>query len=113
MRGQIVLKTYSLVDWCVGRAGSLEEISTIWSLDVGTVVLGGSTSTVFYNLCSFGLRVCTVKRSVQKPRNAQLVLTLPPFAWHAQERQDFLDNLDPCPRASPDLTNNWESWEVS
>lgn len=37
---QIMPQTYSLVDWCVGRVGSLGEIPTIWRLEVVIVVLG-------------------------------------------------------------------------
>lgn len=40
--GHIMHKSYPLVDCCVGRAGSLEEIPTIWGLIVVTVVLGAS-----------------------------------------------------------------------
>lgn len=67
--GQNVLKTYTLVDRCVGRAGSLEDIPTIWSLDVLIVVLGAgetrqdpvsSKSTIFYSSCSFYICVSAV-----------------------------------------------------
>lgn len=35
-----MLKTYSLVDWCLDRTGSLEEIATLWRLEVVIFVLG-------------------------------------------------------------------------
>lgn len=83
--GQIMLKTYSLVDWYVGRAGSLEEIATLWRLEVVIFVLGAGETRQdprrlqFYCLLQLIFLLSESLHSeylrVQKAQNTQLTKT--------------------------------------
>lgn len=87
-----------------------------WRLAVVIVVLGevktrqspvDSNSAVFYGLCSFYLKVSMWSPRVQKPQNTQLRLTRGSLCpAHRIVPQFHADNLDICPKAAPDLTNN-------
>lgn len=98
--GQIMLKTYSLIDWCIGSTGSLKEILTTWRLEVVMVVLGVNKTrqdpSKLQLYCLLQLMFLlpeslhSEKLEFKSPRISHSYWPVAPFAWNTEGCQDFM-----------------------